>query len=431
MAKLRSLTLDLTPLRTSRDFRLLWSGLTVSAIGSMMTRVAVPLQIYDLTHSNWKVGLVGGATLVPTLVCSIIGGAIADVVDRRRMILTVLGIGSVVSLLLAANSASGTPRLWALYVLAALSSASGAIGGPAHRSAVPLMLPAEQIPAAMAVQSLTFTSAAAIGPALAGVFFRTIGPSWTYLIDAISFGVCFLGVTGMRPIARVTGGGERFHPRLVLEGFSALRGRHAVQGSFAADFVAMVFGMPTALFPAVADARFAGHKELVGLLYAAIPTGMILATVFSGWTRRVSRHGRVVVCSIIVWGVAITFFGLVGGIVTSLVCLAVAGAADMTSGVSRQAMLQLATPPHLQGRMQGVGMAVWIGGPSVGDLEAGVLASVTTVDTSIVVGGVGCVAGIVTLAAALPAFRRFDARTDHALARGSPEEVQSSSSRPS
>jgi MFS family permease len=412
MSRLRSLTIDLTPLRISRDFRLLWSGLTVSAVGSMLTRVAVPLQVYDLTHSTWKVGLVGGISLAPTLVCSIVGGAIADVVERRRMIMLMLGTGALVALMLAANSAAGSPRLWALYVLAALSGANAALGGPAHRSAVPLLLPPEQIAAAMAVQSLTYTSAAAIGPAIAGVLFRTIGPTWTYLIDAISYGICFLGITAMRPIPRVTAG-DRFHPRLVLEGFAALRGRHAVQGSFAADFVAMVFGMPMALFPAVADARFGGHDKLVGLLYAAIPAGMIAATVFSGWTRRVSRHGMVVISCVVVWGVAITFFGVVHGIVASLLCLAVAGAADMTSGVSRQAMLQLATPPHLQGRMQGVGMAVWISGPSLGDLEAGGLASATSVDTSIVVGGIACVGGILALAAVLPAFRRFDARTDH------------------
>lgn len=417
MSRFGKHTLDLTPLRVSRDFRLLWVGNTVSAVGSMLTRVAVPLQVYDLTGSSWKVGLTGAFSLLPVMLCSIFGGAVADIADRRRMLLRGLLGGAVISMLLALN-ASTSPRLWALYLLSAAAGANMAFASPASRSAIPSLLPPNLLPAAQALQMLTYTGAGVLAPALGGLLYSSIGATWTYAIDAVSFAVCFVAVLGMRPVPTANEG-ERFHPRLVLEGFRSLRGRHAVQGSFAADLIAMIFGMPTALFPALAEARFADQPQLVGLLYAALPFGAMLATVFSGWTRTVHRHGRVVVLSVVVWGFAITGLGLVNGIVMSLVFLAISGAADAISGVSRQAMLQLATPAHLQGRMQGVGMAVWISGPYLGDFEAGGVAALTSVDASILIGGLACVAGIVGLGAALPAFSRFDAR--HAeTARGDP-----------
>ena len=386
MSGLGKHTIDLSPLRVSRDFRLMWTGNTVSAVGSMLTRVAVPLQVYDLTHSSWKVGLTGLFSLGPVMVCSVFGGAVADVADKRRMLLRGLLIGSVLALLLTLNAAT-TPRLWVLYLLAAVVGANGAFMAPASRSAVPALLPPELFPAAQALQMLTFTGASVLAPALAGLLVRSVGAKWTYAIDAISYAACFVSVTRMRPIPSANKDG-RFHPRLVLEGFRSLKGRHAVQGSFVADLIAMIFGMPMALFPALAAARFAHHEKLVGLLYAALPFGAMLATVLSGWTRRVTRHGRVVVLSVVVWGLAITGLGLVHGIVLSLLFLAASGAADAVSGVSRSAMLQLATPPTLQGRMQGVGMAVWICGPYLGDFEAGGVAALTSVDTSILLGGI-------------------------------------------
>lgn len=406
MAGLREHTIDLTPLRVSRDFRLMWTGNTMSAVGSMLTRVAVPLQVYDLTHSSWKVGLTGLLTVGPVMVCSILGGALADVSDRRRTLLRGLLIGTVLSSLLALNAAT-TPHLWALYLLAVLVGANMAVVSPASRSAVPALLPPELYPAAQALQMLTFTGASVLAPAIAGFLVRSVGAQWTYGIDAVSFLLCFVSVSRMRPIPP-NNKGDRFRPGLVLEGFRSLKGRHAVQGSFYADLIAMIFGMPIALFPAMAEARFGGHDRLVGLLYAALPFGAMVATIFSGWTRRVTRHGRVVVLSVVVWGLAITLLGAINGIVFTLICLAVSGAADAVSGVSRSAMLQQATPPELQGRMQGVGMAVWVCGPYLGDFEAGGVAALTSLDASIILGGVACVAGIVALAAALPAFSRFD-----------------------
>jgi MFS family permease len=418
MASLRKHTLDLTPLKVSKDFRLLWSGLTVSAVGSMLTRVAVPLQVYDLTHSSWKVGLTGAISLVPVLLASIFGGAVADISDRRRMLLRSLLVGALLSAGLALN-ASSTTRLWLLYLLAATMGANGAFSAPASRSAVPALVTPDLIPAAQALQMLTYTGAGVLAPAIGGLLYRSIGPAWTYAVDGVSYGACFIAVLGMRKIP-VGNPDERFHPRLVLDGFRSLKGRHAVQGSFAADLIAMVFGMPMALFPAIAAQRFAGHPKLVGLLYAALPFGAMLATVFSGWTRTVHRHGRVIVMSVVVWGFAITGLGLIHSITLSLILLAISGAADAVSGVSRMAMLQLATPDNLQGRMQGVGMAVWITGPYLGDFEAGGVAALTSVDTSILLGGIACVVCILGLAKALPAFSRFDSLHQESSAERTP-----------
>ncbi len=417
MRSIRQHTLDLSPLSASRDFRLLLAGSAVSAMGSGLTRVAIPLQVYALTNSSWKVGLVGAVSIGPVLLSSILGGALADISDRRRILLVTLLVGAVLSLALTINVAAGEApasgdnagrgSLVALYVLAVMVGVNGAFASPANRSAVPMLLPAAQLPAAQALQMFVYTGAGVIAPAAAGLLYASVGPAWTYGLDALSFGACFVVVLGMQSIPKGNEG-ERFHPGLVLDGFRSLRGRHAVQGSFVADLIAMVFGMPLALFPAIAAQRFGGRPKLVGLLYAALPFGMMVAAALSGWTRRVHRYGRVLVGSIVGWGIAITVVGLVDSVALTLGCLALAGAADAVSGVARTAMLQLATPPGLQGRMQGVGMAVWITGPYLGDVEAGGVAALTSVDASIVIGGVACVAAIALLAALRPAFAQFD-----------------------
>lgn len=412
---IRQHTLDLSPLRASRDYRLLLVGSTISAVGSGLTRVVIPLQVYEMTESSWKVGLVGAVSIGPVLVSSIVGGAVADISDRRRMLLVTLLVGCVLSLALASNAGSfENPRLLVLYALAVLVGVNSAFSSPATRSAVVVMLPSSLLPAAQALQMFAFTGAGVIAPGVAGVLFASIGPTWTYVLDAVSFGGGFLAVRAMGPVER-SNDGERFHPRLVMEGFRSLRGRHAVQGSFLADLIAMVFGMPMALFPAIAAQRFGGRPKLVGLLYAALPFGMMVSSVFSGWTRRVHRYGRVLVGSIVGWGAAITVVGLVDNVVLTLGCLALAGAADAVSGVARTAMLQLSTPASLQGRMQGVGMAVWITGPYLGDVEAGGVAALTSVDASIVIGGVACIVAIGVLAIVRPAFARFDSHDTNAI----------------
>ena len=412
MPNLRELTLDLEPLRASRDFRYMWMGATVSSIGTQFTRFAVPYLVYHETGSVWALGVISAVTIVPMLVCSVIGGAVADVFDRRMVARVSAAVGAVTSLLHVVNITVFDTQLWAVYALHAVGTSLLMGGAPAARSALPFVVDKERLTSALMLQSTTYTTSSVVGPALGGVIIASLGLRWTFLIDAITFAFSFACWTRIKPIPPIAKG-ARVSAAVIFDGFRALRGHKPIIGSFLADVNAMVFGMPIALFAPIAAQRFPEHDSFYGLMAASIPFGMFVATIFSGWTRNVTRHGIVVVSSIVVWGIAIALFGLADGMIVSCLCLAIAGAADMISGVSRNAMLQLSASPELQGRMQGVGMAVWTTGPAIGDVEASGVASLTSVDTSVFVGGVACVLGIGIIALALPDFTHFraDVRT--------------------
>ena len=410
MANLRGLTLDIEPLRVSRDFRLMWMGGTISAIGTQFTRVSVPYLVYQRTGSVLALGIISAITLLPMLTCAIIGGAIADIFDRRMVARISAGVGALTSMLHVVNVTFAHTQLWAVYALHAVGTSLLMGGAPAQRSALPFVVDKQRLTSALMLQSTTYTTSAVVGPALGGVIIVSLGVRWAFLIDAITFGFSFLCWTLIRPIPPLSSG-ARMSVAVIFDGFRALRGHKPIVGSFLADINAMVFGMPQALFPAIAKHRFPDHPTFYGLMVASIPFGMFTATMFSGWTRNVTRHGVVVVSSIVVWGVAIAFFGAVDGMVVSCLCLAVAGAADMISGVSRNAMLQLSASPELQGRMQGVGMAVWTSGPALGDLEATGVAALTSIDLSVFLGGVACVVGIGVIALTIPEFTLFRAFT--------------------
>jgi len=412
---LRELTLDLEPLRVSRDFRYMWLGGTISAIGTQFTRVTVPFLVYERTGSVIALGVISAVTLLPMLVCSIIGGAVADIFDRRLVARISAAVGGVTSLLHVVNVVFFDTQLWAVYALHAIGTSLLMGGAPAARSALPFVVDRERLTSALMLQSTTYTTSAVVGPAMGGVIIASLGVRWAFIIDALTFAFSFACWTLIKPIPPIASG-ARMSAAVIFDGFRALRGHKPIVGSFLADVNAMVFGMPQALFPAIARHRFPDHPTYYGLMVASIPFGMFVATIFSGWTRNVTRHGIVVVSSIIVWGVAIAFFGVVDGMFVSCLCLAAAGAADMISGVSRNAMLQLSASPELQGRMQGVGMAVWTTGPALGDVEASGLAALTSINTSVFLGGVSCVLGIGIIAVAIPEFTLFRAyaRTDTA-----------------
>ena len=410
MPGLRSLTLDLEPLRSSRDFRYMWMGATVSSIGTQFTRISVPYLVFHRTGSYVALGLIGAITLVPMLVCSIVGGAIADIFDRRMISRVSASVGAVTSLLHVLNVTFGNTQLWAVYTLHVISTSLLMGGAPAARSALPFIIDKERLTSALMLQSTTYTTSSVIGPAVGGFIIASFGVRWAFIIDALTFAFSFACWTMIKPIPPMATG-ARMGAGAIFDGFRALRGHRPIIGSFLADINAMVFGMPLALFVAVADQRWPEHPNYYGLMTASLPFGMFLATVFSGWTRNVTRHGVVIIASIGVWGFAIVFFGIVDGMLLSCLFLAVAGAADMISGVSRNAMLQLSASPELQGRIQGVGMAVWTSGPALGDAEAGGVAALTSVDTSIWLGGVACVVGIGAIAVALPEFTTFRADT--------------------
>jgi MFS family permease len=407
---LRNLTLDLEPLRASRDFRYMWLGATISSIGTQITRVTVPWVVYKQTDSYAALGAIGLFTLVPMLVCSVLGGAVADIFDRRNVARLSALVGGVTSLLHVLNVTFGNTQLWALFTLHVLGTSLLMGGAPAARSALPFIIDKQHLTSALMLQSTTYSTSSVVGPLLGGLIVTSLGARWAFFIDAVTFAVSFACWTRIKPIPPLAAG-ARMGVAVVLDGLRALRGHKPIIGSFLADLNAMVFGMPIVLFVAIADQRWPEHPSYFGILSAAIPFGMFVATVFSGWTRNVTRHGVVVVVSIVIWGLAIAMFGLVDNMLSSCVCLAIAGAADMVSGVSRNAMLLLSASPELQGRIQGVGMAVWTAGPALGDAEAGGVAAITSLDTSIWLGGLACVAGIGVIAVAFPEFLRFRAFT--------------------
>jgi hypothetical protein len=404
---LARLAVDIRPLRVSRDFRLLWIGSAISFLGTQITFVAIPFQIYDLSGSTLAVGLVGLCELIPLVTLSLWGGAIADRVDRRRLLIRTDSALAACSGLLALNATLGSPSLWAIYALAAVSAALFAVGLPALRSTTPLLLPAELLPAAAALGGIYGNLGFILGALLAGVLIQSLTLTGTYLIDAVTYVVSLALVMAIAPIPpRDRDPSDR---PSVLDGIRFLRGRPVLQGSFYVDIIAMVFGMPKALFPALAIERFGGGAGVLGLLYAAPAVGSFLAAATSGWTGSVRRQGLAAYAAVAGWGAALVVFGLATPLWFALGALAVAGAADMISGIFRSAILQTSAPDHMQGRLSGVELMVVAGGPSLGDLEAGAVAALTTLRFSIVSGGVGCILGVLGMMVLLPQFAKYDA----------------------
>ena len=401
---------DTRPFR-HRDFRNLWLGQAISTVGGEIGIVAVPYQVYTLTHSTALVGLLGLASLVPLLVVPLIGGAIADALDRRTILLrTETGMAFVAGLFLV-NALLPHPRVWALFVLQALAVAIFSLGRPAMSSLTPRLVPDGEIAAATALTSVYSSLAAVGGPAVGGILIAVAGVPWTYGIDLVTYAASFV-VVWLLPRMPPVGSVDRPSLSSILDGFRFLKGRQPLLGIFAVDTMAMVFGMPTALFPALALHRFGGNAATVGYLYSAPYAGALLGSLFSGWTSHVRRQGLGVTIAACAWGVAIAAFGFTTTLWPALALLAVAGAADFFSAVLRSTMLIRATPDHLLGRLQGIEFAQVASAPNLGDVEAGVLASLTSLRFSVVSGGVLCVVGCIATALALPRFLRYDSRED-------------------
>jgi len=400
---------DLTPLRTSRQFRLLWTGETISDMGSHITAVAVPYQVFLITRSSLAVGLLALCELIPLLTLSVIGGTIADRIERRRLLRFAYILLPVLSAALALNAHLARPHLWALYVFATLSAAAYALYSPAVRSAPPLLFPKEDLPAVFALRSVSYNFGSLAGPAVGGLLIATIGFPGTYLVDAASFLVSLATLSMMDPLPLAKHEiPERFLDAL-REGFRFLKGRPVLRSTFTFDLDAMIFGMPMALFPAMAF-RLGGGARTAGLLYAAPNAGSILITLLSGRAKHVRRQGQAVMASIVVWGAAIVAFGLSRSLWLALLALAVAGAADMWSGIFRTTIAQAVVPDAMRGRLSGIELAVVATGPSIGDLEAGVVGSLVSVPFSIVSGGIACIAGVFVLGLLVPEFARYDAK---------------------
>jgi MFS family permease len=407
LGMLSRLAVDTRPLR-HRDFRNLWIGQAVSTIGGMIGTVAVPYQVYSLTHSTLAVGLLGLAALVPLLVVPLVGGAIADAGDRRAVLLrTEVGMVAVTALFLG-NSLLPHPQVWALYVLEAVAVSVYSLGRPAMASLTPRLVPEDQIAAASSVQSIYESFAAVAGPAAGGILIAAIGISGAFAIDLATYAASLIALARL-PRIPPSEEAERPSLRSIVDGFRYVLRSQPLIGIFAVDTSAMVFGMPSALFPAYAE-HFGGGASTLGYLYAAPYAGALVGSLLSGWTTHVHRYGIAITVCACGWGVAIVGFGLVSPLWAALVALAVAGGADFFSAVLRGTMLMRVTPDHLRGRLSGIEFTQVAGAPNLGNLEAGIVASIFSLRTAVVSGGVLCVAGCIAVALALPRFLRYDAR---------------------
>jgi MFS family permease len=403
----RHILLDLTPLRRSRDFRALISGLGVSVLGNQLTAVAVPYQVYAITHSSLYVGLVSLAQLFPLILGSLFGGSVVDAVDRRRMLLVVELLGAASSAGLALNSDFG-PALWPLFLFPAVTAALSGMDSAARNAMIPGMVGLRSVPAANAMFQALFQTGAIVGPAAAGLLLAGAGVRLVYWLDVATYGaaaVAVLFISPQRPPSSPAAAPSRPGWRSTAEGLRFVRRSQTVLGAYIIDLNAMVFGMPRALFPEMAATVFGGGAATVGLLYAAPGAGALLGALTSGWVGRVRRQGRAVIFAVIVWGLAITGFGLVPWLPLALALLAVAGWADVVSAVFRNTIIQFSGPDSMRGRLMGVQMAVVAGGPRLGDLESGAVASAFGTTFSVVSGGLACVAGALLVARSLPGFR--------------------------
>ena len=411
-AVLRLAAIDVGPLRRHRDFRLLFVGMGVSNFGSMITYVALPYQVYQLTGSSLAVGLMSLAELGPLLVTSFVGGALADAFDRRRLVQLAELLLAACAGVLALNSWLWDPRVWILFVVGAAMAGLDGIQRPPLDALIPRLVDRDELIAASALDSFRANLGWVAGPAVAGVLIAVLGLPVTYLIDVATFGVSLVALGLMRAVPPPPGA-ERPSLRGIVESFRYAMGRPELVGTYGVDMIAMFFGIPIALFPAFAE-EFGGAGAL-GLLYAAPSVGALLATATSGWTGRIHRHGVAVCWAAAGWGVAITALGFAPNLALALLALTLAGAADMVSGIFRTTIWNTTIPDHLRGRLAGIEQVSYSAGPLLGNLESGVVAAFAGVRASIVSGGVLCVAGVAVAALALPAFRRYDAR-DHLTA---------------
>jgi len=384
---------DVSPLRNSRDFRRLYGGQTVSAIGSQLTLVSLGYQTFHLTHSTFMVGLLGFVGLIPLLAGALWGGTLADAWDRRR-VLTVTQFAMAIAVVgLAVNAALDHPEVWVLFVCAAASAGFQGMDWPARRAALPMLVADADVTAAVTLQTTTMGLAMVVGPALAGVLIARLGLTTVYLIDVGTFALSLVTVL-LLPRLVPSGGGTPMGLRSMTEGFRHLKSERLLSATYLIDLNAMIFGMPRAVFPALAVHLYGGGAGVVGLLYAAPGAGALLGSLFTGWTARIRHQGRAIAACVAIWGGTIAVFGVVRVLWIGLTLLVVAGAADIISAVFRQNVQQRAVPDHLQGRLSGTFFAVVAGGPRLGDLETGVAAAIGGPEFAVWSGGLACLVGV-------------------------------------
>jgi MFS family permease len=412
----RALLLDIRPLRLDRDFRWLWSGQVVSGMGTQITRIALPYQVYTATGSTLAIAALTLCQLVPILVVSLGAGSLADAVDRRRVLLITQFGQALCSLALVALALQPSTPLAGVFLVAILAAVLSSTEQPARSSAIPRLVPQERLPAAIALGQLNFQIASVVGPAIGGVLLATIGIAGAYAADAVSFGASILAAVAIAPLPPINTG---LRPGLaaIREGLAFAARRRVILSTFVIDLDAMIFGMPQSLFPVLALDVFRVGPTGFGILNAAPAFGALLGALLSGWVSRITRIGWSVIVAVAIWGTAITLFGLATfaastvAFVLALAFLALAGAADVLSAVFRSTIVQLATPDELRGRISSLHLMVVTSGPRLGDIEAAAVASVIGAQLSALSGGVLCLVGVLAVVRLFPELAAHESRT--------------------
>ncbi len=403
------IAVDISPLRESRDLRRLIIGEAVTGIGTQAALVALPFQIYTETGSAFLTGLLGAVELLPLVTLALIGGAIADRYDRRRILLfNQIGLVIIAGLLAVSAFALDETPLWLLYPLGGLLAGFGAIDNVTRGSIIPNLVRPEKLRSALALNFGLYQLIAVVGPGVGGVLIAATSVGGAYAVDAVSCLAMAAAAAGMRP--QIPPPAEPMRLRSsIADGLRFVNRNNALKGSFAIDLLAMTFGMPRALFPVLAVSVYGAGAAGTGALFAAVSAGATVAALTTGWLEHARRLGRIVIFAVVVWGLAIAAAGLFTSIWPALVCLAAAGAADSVSAVCRSTINQTVTPDAMRGRMSSVFSLVVTSGPRLGDVEAGAVAGLTSARFSVLSGGLACAAGVGLIVYAFPSLWSYGA----------------------
>jgi MFS family permease len=397
---------DVSPLRDSRDLRLLMGGLSVSLVGRQITLVAVPYQVYRMTNSSLAVAMLGLVQVVPLVMVSLYSGALADLHDRRRILLWSQALLALTSVALALLALNGRAPLWPIYVVTAFTAAFSAVEQPTRSAMVPRLVSRANLPAAMSLNQVIYQFGQTAGPVAGGLIIADIGLTWAYAADVATYLLGMLTVAAMSSQPH-EGPARRLGVRAPLSGLQYVAARPLLLSVFGADLLAMIFGLPRAIYPAMAATIFRVGPTGLGLLFAATAVGAFVASLLTGWVSHVRRQGQMVLACVALWGLAIVGFGLSPWFVLALFFLAVAGAADMLSAVFRNTIIQVNTEEAFRGRVNSLYVMVITGGPRLGDLETGAVATLVSVPFAVVSGGLACLVGLGVLALLVPALGRY------------------------
>lgn len=428
-ARLARLRVDLSPWRSSRDFRILVTSGSVFFLGQMVGYVALPYQLYRLTGSNFAVGAMGLVTIVPLVIFGLYGGALADHVDRRKLLIGTGIAQALITALLLGNTLLDDPRVWLIYVAGGLNAIASSLQRPSREALFPRVVKHEDMPAAVTLSSLTLQVGQLAGPALGGVLVGTVGITWAFTVQLVGMTIATVMYLALGSYPSRSEDSRPPSLSVIGEGIRYAFRRRDLLGTYAVDMVGMFLAMPIVLFPAFAT-DVLKEPRLLGLLYSAEAVGALLATLTSGWARRVHHHGRAVVLATIVWGGSVGIAGLAPSIWFAIAFFAIAGGADMISGLFRAVIWNQTIPDEMRGRLAGIEMLSYSLGPLGGQTRSGLVADLTGVRTSIVSGGILCVAGVIVTTAWLRDFWTYDARTDEHAVRERTARTSASGSPP-